>query len=157
MFRIGITVRASVSRGLMIVALLALGTQCEAPKKNYGRKPPRNFSKAIGSLAPGRIQDSLATPPHNFSRSEYPFDAQGNYREDWVRDSRAVSRRSRSSSSMKPNASGSMRYHVVKRGDTLFSLSRKYNVTLYSIRRENGLDSYTIRVGQVLRIPASSN
>ncbi len=50
-----------------------------------------------------------------------------------------------------------MRYHVVRRGDTLFSLSRRYGVTLYSIRRENGLDSFTIRVGQVLRMPASKN
>ena len=156
-FEMRATVRASVWRGLVIAALLSLGTQCKAPKKNYGRKPPRNFSKVIGSLAPGRIQDSLATPPHNFSRSEYPFDAQGNYREDWVRSSGASKRRSGSSTSMKPNSNGSMRYHVVRRGDTLFSLSRRYGVTLYSIRRENGLDSFTIRVGQVLRMPASKN
>ncbi|NCF86512.1 MAG: LysM peptidoglycan-binding domain-containing protein [Verrucomicrobiaceae bacterium] len=58
---------------------------------------------------------------------------------------------------MKPNSNGSLRYHVVRRGDTLFSLSRRYGVTLYSIRRENGLDSFTIRVGQVLRMPASKN
>ena len=149
-----ISVRGSVLRGLTLVALIGLGTQCAAPKKNYGRKPPRNFAKAVGSLAPGRIQDSLATPPHNFSRSEYPFDAQGNYREDWVRSSGSSRRGSGSSADMKPNSGGSMRYHVVKRGDTLFSLSRRYGVTLYSIRRENGLDSYNIRVGQVLRMPA---
>lgn len=27
---------------------------------------------------------SLSTPSHSMSRSEYPFDDQGNYREDWV-------------------------------------------------------------------------
>ena len=139
-----------------MVALIAFGAQCAAPKKNYGRKPPRNFSKAIGTLAPGSVQDSLATPPHNFSRSEYPFDAQGNYREDWIRNTSSSSGRSSSSASKKPTSSGTKRYHVVRRGDTLFSLSRQYDVTLYAIRRENGLDSYSIRVGQVLRIPTKN-
>ncbi len=145
-----------IVRAFFLAALLAFGTQCAAPKKNYGRKPPSNFSKAIGSLAPGSIQDSLVTPPHNFSRREYPFDAQGNYREDWIRGSGSSSRRSSSATSMKPKSTGAKRYHVVRRGDTLFSLSRQYGVALYGIRRENGLDNYNIRVGQVLRMPAEN-
>ena len=57
---------------------------------------------------------------------------------------------------MKPKSTGAKRYHVVRRGDTLFSLSRQYGVALYGIRRENGLDNYNIRVGQVLRMPAEN-
>ena len=145
-----------VLRRLLAGILLSALTQCAAPKKpKYGRKPPRNFHKALGQLAPGAVQDSLATPPHNFSRSDYPFDAQGNYREDWVRE--GSSRRSDSSSrSSGTRSSSRVRYHVVKEGDTLFGLSRRYGVTLYSIRRENGLSDYTIRKGQVLKIPAGN-
>ena len=37
----------------------------------------------------------------------------------------------------------------------MFSLSRRYDVSLNALRKANGMDSYTIRVGQVLRIPSS--
>ena len=143
-------------RSLLAGFLLSVLTQCAAPEKpKYGRKPPRNFYKALGQLAPGAVQDSLATPPHNFSRSDYPFDAQGNYREDWVQAG-SSSRSNASSRSSGTRSSTGVRYHVVKGGDTLFGLSRRYGVTLYSLRRENGLSDYTIRKGQVLKIPAGN-
>ena len=42
----------------------------------------------------------------------------------------------------------------VQRGDTLYSLSKKYEVPLRSIIDENGLAApYTLNVGQVLRLP----
>ena len=42
--------------------------------------------------------------------------------------------------------------HVVIAGDTLFSLARKYGVTVGQIRAWNNLESSTIYVGQVLTI-----
>jgi LysM repeat protein len=44
-------------------------------------------------------------------------------------------------------------YHVVQRGETLFSISRRYGVTVQAIRAANGLTSNTIYVGQRLIIP----
>jgi D-gamma-glutamyl-meso-diaminopimelic acid endopeptidase CwlS/peptidoglycan endopeptidase LytE len=38
-------------------------------------------------------------------------------------------------------------------GDTLWGLSRKYNVTIDSLRAANGLATDTIKPGQNLRIP----
>ena len=62
-----------------------------------------------------------------------------------------VSTRSSSSSSKR----SSSRYHTVKRGDTLYALSRKYKVPVSSIQRANGLSGNMIRDGKKLRIPTS--
>lgn len=43
--------------------------------------------------------------------------------------------------------------HTVARGDTLFSLARRYNTTVSAIKSANGLSSDMIRIGQVLTIP----
>ncbi len=45
--------------------------------------------------------------------------------------------------------------HVVDRGDTLTSIGRRYGVRIADIKRENGLQSDNIRIGQRLRIPRS--
>jgi len=44
-------------------------------------------------------------------------------------------------------------YHTVVSGDTVYSLSQRYDSTAQQIKDWNGLDSnYTIRIGQVLRV-----
>ncbi len=44
--------------------------------------------------------------------------------------------------------------YVVQRGDTLYSIARRYGVSMWEIARVNGIaDVNRIRVGQVLRIP----
>jgi len=104
----------------------------------------------------------VATPPHTMSRSDYPFDRQGNYKDSWATggSSRTASRSSSPSSSRSSTTTITTNaprknFHLVKKGDTLFALSRRYRVTLDALRRANGLDTYTIRTGQVLRIPSS--
>jgi LysM repeat protein len=47
-------------------------------------------------------------------------------------------------------------YHTVQRGETLFSISRRYGVTVQAIRAANGLSSNLIYVGQRLLIPGGS-
>jgi len=44
--------------------------------------------------------------------------------------------------------------HTVVSGDTIWGLSKKYNTTQESILLANGLSSATIRVGEVIKIPA---
>lgn len=46
--------------------------------------------------------------------------------------------------------------HVVKRGDTLSELARKYGVTIAAIKNRNGLKNDIIRIGQTLLIPVAS-
>ncbi|VAX19802.1 Membrane-bound lytic murein transglycosylase D [hydrothermal vent metagenome] len=47
-------------------------------------------------------------------------------------------------------------YHVVRRGDTLGVIARRYKVSLNQLKMENYLRSHIIHVGQKLRIPASA-
>ncbi len=43
--------------------------------------------------------------------------------------------------------------HTVKKGDTLYSLARRYGSSVSSIQKANGLSGSTIRIGQALSIP----
>lgn len=47
--------------------------------------------------------------------------------------------------------------HVVRKGDTLSGLALQYGVSVGDIKSANGLKSDLIKVGQALRIPASSS
>jgi cell wall-associated NlpC family hydrolase len=52
-------------------------------------------------------------------------------------------------------ASDRERTHVVEKGDTLWSLARRYGTTPAAIARANGMsEEDTLRLGQVLRVPA---
>ena len=136
-------------------------TQCERMSRatSPARETPPAMLERMGPRVPLEIEDSLDTPPHSLSRQDYPFDAEGNYREDWVRreggSGRSPSwfarRSSRAGDSSSRDSGG--RRHVVRRGDTLYGLSRRYGVSVNSLRRANGLKGDLIRRGQVLVIP----
>lgn len=42
--------------------------------------------------------------------------------------------------------------HTVRKGDTLYSIAKRYNTTVENIKKTNGLDSNNISIGQVLNI-----
>ena len=46
--------------------------------------------------------------------------------------------------------------YVVERGDTLYSIARKYNTTVDALRSLNQLASDTLQIGQVLKIPTTN-
>ena len=56
-----------------------------------------------------------------------------------------------------PSAAWSCRgvYHVVGRGETIYSIARRYGTTAYRIAVCNGLASYTVYVGQTLLVPTA--
>lgn len=49
----------------------------------------------------------------------------------------------------KPVADG---YHLVVKGDTLFSISRKYNLTVARLKYLNNMKDDTVKIGQTLRV-----
>jgi len=49
--------------------------------------------------------------------------------------------------------SSATRSHNIVKGDTLFGITRKYNVTLDALKKANGMTGDTIYAGQTLRIP----
>ena len=54
------------------------------------------------------------------------------------------------------NINTSINYVVVS-GDSLYSIARKYNTTVDEIKRLNNLTSNTLSIGQVLKIPITTN
>jgi LysM repeat protein len=44
-------------------------------------------------------------------------------------------------------------YHVVKKGDTLTSIARKYSTTVQKIKTKNKLKSDNLQIGQKLTMP----
>lgn len=56
--------------------------------------------------------------------------------------------------STEPTTSGKLQSYVIKSGDTISSISIKYNIKLTSLYRENNLNSRSIlKVGQVIYLP----
>ncbi len=45
-------------------------------------------------------------------------------------------------------------YHAVRPGETIYSIAGRYRTSAYRIAVCNGLRSYRVYVGQVLRVPA---
>lgn len=43
--------------------------------------------------------------------------------------------------------------YVVKKGDTLWSISRRYDTTVEIIKKLNGLNSDLLQIGQILKVP----
>jgi len=48
-------------------------------------------------------------------------------------------------------------YHVVKKGDTLYSIAKKYNTTVDKLKRINSLDSDKILIGQKIYLSAKDH
>jgi LysM repeat protein len=44
-------------------------------------------------------------------------------------------------------------YHIVRPGQTLYSIAAAYGTTAYRIAMCNGISSYTVYVGQALLVP----
>ena len=57
---------------------------------------------------------------------------------------------SQSSASVQNNASGST--YTVKSGDSLWSIAKKYNVSVDYIKQKNNLKSNELKVGQKLKL-----
>lgn len=51
-------------------------------------------------------------------------------------------------------ARASYRTHKVRRGDSLWTISQRYDCTVKELKRANSMASSRLRPGQVLRIPA---
>ncbi|WP_420456159.1 LysM peptidoglycan-binding domain-containing protein [Rubrivirga sp.] len=66
-------------------------------------------------------------------------------------DTRPPDRPARPAEPVRPSDAGPL-YHTVERGDTLFSLARRYGTTVDAIQRLNDRTETGIRVGQRLRV-----
>ena len=46
----------------------------------------------------------------------------------------------------------SSKIHLVKKGDTLYSISKKHNTSIEKLKEKNNLNSDTLNIGQKLKI-----
>jgi LysM repeat protein len=53
------------------------------------------------------------------------------------------------------NAANSSGVHVVVKGDTMFSLAKRYNITVARLQQLNGMKDANIKIGQRLKVPAN--
>lgn len=64
-----------------------------------------------------------------------------------VRSAKMKNRKDRHS-----KTNGGSRTHVVRKGDTMYSIARKYGTTVDKIKKLNGLKSTKLKIGQTLRV-----
>lgn len=57
----------------------------------------------------------------------------------------------------KPEPSDKVAIHTVKKGETLYSISRMYNLTVDELKKNNGLRDNTISIGQQLNVTPQYN
>lgn len=57
----------------------------------------------------------------------------------------------------KPEPSDKVTIHTVKKGETLYSISRMYNLTVDELKKNNGLRDNTISIGQQLKVTPQYN
>ena len=69
-----------------------------------------------------------------------------------VASSRQSAAKPQSTVKTKPKNKAPLRYSI-KKGDTLYALSRKYKTSVSSIQRANGLKGTNLRIGRTLLIP----
>ncbi len=112
-----------------------------------------NPQLVLGRTPPGRATDVRIPEMHagafakNFTR--VAADAP---REAAVRAVAAV----RTSKNAKSVSHSSAKTHVVKRGETLTAIARKYGVSVASLRAANtGVSGRALKTGKVLRVPAT--
>ena len=56
-----------------------------------------------------------------------------------------------------PTPSGGEINYIVQKGDNLYTIANKYDVTIDDIKKLNNLSTTTLQIGQILKIPGSSN
>ena len=56
-----------------------------------------------------------------------------------------------------PAPDTAIRFHVVKKGETLYGISRQYGISVADLQRLNTLSGTAIKIGQKLRLGAAAN
>jgi len=69
-------------------------------------------------------------------------------------DNRLAAAANGPSAAQDDSAAASSRTHTVKAGETLWNIARHYSLDVNQIKRWNGLQSSTLRLGQVLKLSA---
>ena len=115
---------------------------------NYGTGAATDITPPAGNTGGGGYTD-YANSGGNSGGSNYP-----NYSDNSTYTPPAAAPAPTYNDTYAANTySGGGGNHTVQRGDTLYSLSRRYGTSVAAIQSANGLNSDLIRLGQTLTIP----
>ena len=115
---------------------------------------PRPYAAYVRALTPGGAGASALTARAAGESGETARVAGGSGETVRVAGGRAVTARVAGGSGEAP-AGDAVAVHVVRRGDSLDRIARRYGATVEGLRRANGLRSSLIHPGQSLRIPGT--
>ncbi|MCY8879665.1 LysM peptidoglycan-binding domain-containing protein [Bacillus spizizenii] len=82
--------------------------------------------------------------------------SENNLRSDIIYVGQTLSINGKSTSSKSSSSSSSSTY-IVKSGDSLWKISKKYGMTVSELKKLNGLKSDLLRIGQVLKLKGSAS
>lgn len=144
------------SSGLSEAILNSLAQEGQNIRKYYQRRLPSDTSKDyyfIHRLTPSNTETVLV---------EYGFlDSKGDdvnqLKNDWQDYAEAVVRAIATEKGLKYIPVAGSNSYVVQRGDSLYSIARKYNTTVGELMDLNNLTSTSLQVGQILKLPNSEN
>lgn len=124
-------------------------------RKYYQRRLPSNPSKDYYYV----LRD---TPNNESIIVEYGFaDSTGDdvaqLKNNWKTLTEAVVKAVAEYLGVKYTPVGLDGYYIVKSGDSLWSISKKYGISVDQLKTENNLKSNTLSIGQYLKIPTISN
>ena len=144
------------SSGLSEAILNSLAQEGQNIRKYYQRRLPSDTSKDyyfIHRLTPSNTETVLV---------EYGFlDSKGDdvnqLKNDWQDYAEAVVRAIATEKGLKYTPVAGSNSYVVQRGDSLYSIARKYNTTVGELMDLNNLTSTSLQVGQILKLPNSEN
>lgn len=111
-------------------------------KKNDYKRWARGLKEA-GYATDRRYPEKLITLIDRYRLYEYDREVLGGDYEEAVEDEILVAQVEEDST---PNV------HIVRQGDTLYSISKRYNVSVDELKKANGLRDNTISIGQKLKI-----
>ena len=105
------------------------------------------------------LHSKISHPPHP-KKGAFPFDKQGNYREEWADSLDGENLEEMPPTSQetpllpKPRSEWSkVRTYTVKRGDSLYIIGKRFNTTVNEIQKMNGVSGSLIYPNQKLLIP----
>ena len=159
------TLHKSMMTLAMIVGFLFFSVGCTSTGPTYGQKSSKksnplydpgfgpfdahgNYVESLADNTPRQLRSPavrMSTAPTTFPKVA-PQSTTPSY--IWKP-------RSKPTYEYKPKAKSkaSYRYYTVKKGDTLYGISRRYKVSVASIQKANGIKGSLIRIGQNLKIP----
>ncbi len=148
--RFGTTVDAIKRANGLISDSLRVGQVLRIPRSSTSAQQSTSSSTTTYTVRTG---DSLYTIAKAFNTTVDAIKSANGLTSDAISIGQVL-RIPRSTSSTSSTSGG--RTYTVRTGDSLYSIARDFNTTVDAIKAANGLTSYAISIGQVLRIPGGS-